>query len=76
MENKHKINFLTWELVEKNLTSLVFSNFLWNTPKKILEVNKVFVNASILDVLMVESLLGVDPTQSYGGNTKAPSKIS
>ena len=27
--------------------------------------------ASICDVLMVESLLGVDPTQSYGENTKS-----
>ena len=30
------------------------------------------MKAPICDVLMVESLLGVDPTQSYGGNTKSP----
>ena len=30
------------------------------------------MKASICDVLMVESLLGVDPTQSYGENTKSP----
>ena len=34
------------------------------------EENKVFLEASICDVLMVESLLRVDPTQSYAGNTK------
>ena len=33
---------------------------------------KVFVKASICDVMMVESLLGVDPTQSYGGKYKKP----
>ena len=36
------------------------------------EENKVFLKASICDVLMVESLLGVDPTQTYGENTKNP----
>ena len=30
------------------------------------------MKASIYDVLMVESLLGVDPTKSYGENTKSP----
>ena len=34
--------------------------------------NKVFLKVSIFDVLMVESLLGVNPTQSYGENTKSP----
>ena len=32
--------------------------------------NKEFLKGSIWDVLMVESLLRVDPTQSYGENTK------
>ena len=36
------------------------------------EKNKVFLKAPICDVLMVESLLGVDPTQSYGENIKSP----
>ena len=54
MENKKNFfHFSTWELVEKNLTPLVFSNFLWNTPNKILEENKIFLKASIFDVLMV-----------------------
>ena len=35
-----------------------------------LEENKVLLNASICDVMMVKSLLRVDPTQSYGENTK------
>ena len=30
------------------------------------------MKASICDVLIVESLLGVDPTQRYGENTKGP----
>ena len=30
--------------------------------------------ASICDVFMVEALLGVDPTQSYGENTKNPNQ--
>ena len=34
--------------------------------------NKVFLKAPICDVLMVESLLRVDPTQRYGENTKSP----
>ena len=33
MENKKKFHFLTWEPVEKNLTPLVFSNFLRNPPE-------------------------------------------
>ena len=70
MENKNKIfHFLTWEPVEKNLTPLVFPIFS-GTPRKFLEENKVFLKASICGVLMVESLLGVDPTQSYGEITK------
>ena len=32
--------------------------------------NKEFLKASIYDILMVESLLGVDPTKSYRENTK------
>ena len=35
-------------------------------------LNKVFIEASIFDVFMVELFLGVDPTQSYGENTALP----
>ena len=33
---------------------------------------KALLNASICDIMMVKSLLRVDPTQSYGENTKNP----
>ena len=49
-----------------------FFQFFLEHPQKNLEENKVFLKASICDVLMVESLLEVDPTQSYGENTKSP----
>ena len=72
MENKKKIfHFLAWEPVGKNLTLLVFSNFLLNPPECLVK-NKEFLKGSIWDVLMVESLLRVDHTQSYGENTKNP----
>ena len=49
-----------------------FSNFLRN-PMKYFEKNGYeMLEASICDVLMVQSLLGVDPTQSYEENTKSP----
>ena len=72
MENKKFFfHFLTWELVEKNLTPSFFPIFS-GIRQNFLEENKVFLKASICDVLMVESLLGVDPIQSYGENTKSP----
>ena len=49
-----------------------FFQFSPEPTKIFLEENKEFLKASICDVLMVESLLGVDPTQSYGENTKNP----
>ena len=48
-----------------------FFQFSLEHPQKISEENKVFSKASNFDVLMVESLLGVDPIQSYGENTKS-----
>ena len=54
----------------KKFDPLVFPIFS-KTRQNFLEENKVFPEASICDVLMVESLLGVDPTQSYGENTKS-----
>ena len=55
-------HFLTCEPVEKNWPPWFFPIFTGN-HQKFLEENKVFLKASICDVLMVESLLGVDPTQ-------------
>ena len=46
----------------------IFSKTPKNSPEKI----KVFLEASICNLLMVKSMLGVDPTQSYGKNTKSP----
>ena len=69
MENKFFFPLLTWEPVEKNVTPSFFSNFLRNPPECLVK-NKEFLKGSIWDVLMVESLLGVDPTQSYGENAK------
>ena len=66
-----KIHFSTWELVEKNLPPSFFPIFS-GTRQHFLTENKVFLEASICDVLMVKSLLGVDPIQSYGKNTKKP----
>ena len=40
-------------------------------PVNFFEENKVFIEASICDVLMVKSFLGVNPTKSYGENTKS-----
>ena len=37
-----------------------------------MEQNKALLSASICDVMMVKSLLRVNPTQSYGENTKNP----
>ena len=35
-------------------------------------MKKKFKKASICDLLMIGSMLGFDPTQSYGENTKNP----
>ena len=42
--------------------------------QQFLEENKVFLEASICDVTLVESFLGVDPTQSNGENIKSPTQ--
>ena len=51
-----------------------FLKFSQEPVKIFLNKIKVFLKASICDVLMVESLLGVNPTQSYGENSKSPSQ--
>ena len=74
MENKTK-NFIfqhgNWL---KKIRPPSFFKIFSGTRQNVLEWNKVFLKASICDVMMVESLLGVDPTQSYGENTKSPSQ--
>ena len=42
-----------------------------STNRRRIVSTKVFPEALICDVLMVKSLLGVNPTQSYGENTKS-----
>ena len=49
-----------------------FFQFSPEPAKFFSEENKLFLEASICYVLVVESLLGVDPTQSYVENTKNP----
>ena len=72
MENKNFFfHFLTWEPVEKNVTPWFFPIFS-GTREIFFGKSKVFLKTPICDVLMVESLLGVDPTQTYGENTKSP----
>ena len=56
----------SWKKFDPPLFFQIFSR----TCQNLLKENKVFLKASICDVLMVESLLRVDPTQSYGENTK------
>ena len=74
MENKNKKNpFSNMGTGWNKFDPLVFSNFLRNPPK-FLEEN--IVKALMCDVMMVETLLGVDPIQRYGENTKALSRIS
>jgi hypothetical protein len=53
-----------------DLTPLGFSLF-FSKPARIFQ-QKIYMvlETSICDHLMVDSLLGVDPTQSYGKNTK------
>ena len=72
MENKKKFfHFLTWEPVEKNSTPLVFLNFLRNPPKFFgikWGISKGF-NLWWYDGRII---VGVDPTQSYGGKYKKP----
>ena len=53
----------------KKLTPSFFLIFS-GTRQIFLEENKVFLKDSICDVLMIESLLVVDPTQNYGENIK------
>jgi hypothetical protein len=53
------------------LFPLIFPNFFWS-PQELKKKNIGFLEASICDVLMVESMLRVDPTQSYGKKTKSP----
>jgi len=62
-----KIPFFNMGTSWKKFETLVFSNFIRNQPT-FLEEYKVFLKAPICDVLMVESLLRVDPTQSNVGN--------
>ena len=73
MENKKKIFFIfkhgNWL---KKICPPSFFPIFSGTLQRFSEENKEFMKASICDVLMVESLLGVDPTQSYGENTKSP----
>ena len=54
------------------MTPVFFPIFSETPPNKFWKKNKVFLQASIFDVLTVESLMGVDPTHSYGENTKSP----
>ena len=55
-----------------DLTPLGFSQF-FSKPAKIFQKEIYMVlETSICDHFMVDSLLGVDPTQSYGKNTKNP----
>ena len=54
-----------------NLTPLVFPIFA-ETRWIFFLKTKIFLEASICDVSVVESLLGFDPTQGYGQNTKSP----
>ena len=67
-ENNNKISFFNMGTVWKKFDPSSFFQFSLEHPQE----NKGFLKASIFDVLMVESLLGVDPTQSYGENTKSP----
>ena len=70
MENKKNIFFKHGNWLKKICHPLVFFNFLRNSSV-FLEKNSVFLEALICDVLMVKSLLRVDPTQNYGENTKS-----
>ena len=53
-----------------DLTPLGFSLFFQNQPEFFQRKIYMVLETSICDHLMVDSLLGVDPTQSYGENTK------
>ena len=75
MGNKIFFSFFNMGTSWKKCDPLVFANFFRNPPK-ILVRNKEFLRASIWDVLVVESLLGVDHTQSYEEIQKAQAKIS
>ena len=55
----------------KNIRPPSFFPIFSGTRQNFLKENKVLLKASICDVLVVESLLEVDPTQSYGENTKS-----
>ena len=55
-----------------NLNLPSFFQFYPEPANNFSEENKVFLEASICDVIMVKSFLVVDPTQSYGENTKSP----
>ena len=72
MENKNFFfSFLNMGINWKKFDPSFFPIFS-GTRQTFFEKNKVFLKASIFDVLMIKSLLGVDPTQSYGENTKYP----
>ena len=73
MENKKKnFSFFNMGTSWKKFDPPRFFPIFSGTLQRFLEENKEFMKASICDVLMVKSLLGVDPAQSYGENTKSP----